>query len=202
MERILSQIEKAIAFTGVVFVLVFTILILNYSTLGHNLASQQATAFMQGRLDIPDTPQTRGSDAVAYKGKVYSPFPPLPAILMIPFIMLFGTGASMVVIVIPVLLFTAWAFWRIIVVAGNVSFSKYWLLIAFLFGSSFWPTLVYGQGIWFYSHLLGTAFLTIGLLASLSASPQKGFYAGMAITCAFLCRQLTIGLVPIFLVLF
>jgi hypothetical protein len=52
-----------------------------------------ADAFVHGRLDVSDQP-VHLAELVPWQGKWYVIFPPVPAVLMIPFVAVFGAGFS------------------------------------------------------------------------------------------------------------
>ncbi len=54
---------------------------------GSNLHAHQARAFLSGHLDV-DAPGF--FDSASYKGRTYDPFPPMPAVLMMPIVALVG----------------------------------------------------------------------------------------------------------------
>ncbi|MBX3061896.1 MAG: hypothetical protein KF726_02915 [Anaerolineae bacterium] len=194
----MRRLEQTILIAICLIMVVIAVAGLSASSMGQNLSGQQAISFLRGAVDIPDTPPNRAQDAALFNGRAYNPFPPLPALLMLPFIALFGSNAPISLLLLPVLALTAWYFWRLLKAQSEISFPNYWLLIAFLFGTAVYPTLIYGFAVWQSAQLIGMMFVVIALWASFSTAPRKHIYVGIVLACAFLCRQLTVLLIPIF----
>jgi hypothetical protein len=182
-----------------------------------------AEAWLQGRLDIGgDPPGTNdwacfdtlergpcpegqysfsGPDAERYRW--YVSFPPLPAILLLPFVAVFGLGTLDALFWVlfaglgPMVLFLVLRFLR---ESGQSQRSvRDDLLVTALFavGSVYYFVAVQGT-VWFAAHVVATTFVCLYLLFSLDA--RRPSAAGFALGLAFLCRPATLLLAPFFLV--
>jgi hypothetical protein len=182
-----------------------------------------AEAWLQGRLDIGgDPPGTNdwacfdtldrgpcpegqysfsGPDAERYRW--YVSFPPLPAILLLPFVAAFGLGTLDALFWVlfaglgPMVLFLVLRFLR---ESGQSQRSvRDDLLVTALFaiGSVYYFVAVQGT-VWFAAHVVATTFVCLYLLFSLGA--RRPAAAGIALGLAFLCRPATLLLAPFFLV--
>ena len=180
-----------------------------------------ADAWLHGRLDIagdpPGTndwacfdtldrgpcPQGRysfsGPDAERYRW--YVSFPPLPAILLLPFVAVFGLGTLDTLFWVlfaglgPMLLFLVL---RFLSESGQSQRSvRDDLLVTALFavGSVYYFVAVQGA-VWFAAHVVATAFVCLYLLFSFGA--RRPAAAGFVLGLAFLCRPATLLLAPFF----
>lgn len=152
----------------------------------------QAESFLHGRWDL-NLPSSL-VDIVVVNGKHYIVYPPMPAIVLMPFVAIFGLHTSDV-------LFTA------VCSALNLSFiflmleqlrrngftQRVWLenvciSILLWFGSiSLWMSL--GGEMWFTAHIL---CMTFTLLALLTAFRRHYAMAAVLLGCAFFCRATVI----------
>src|SRR5262245_53961318 len=64
-----------------------------------NLHVLQASSFLQGRLNI----DIAGYDSSLYNGRIYVAFPPMPALLLVPMVAIFGIAKTKSMIVALVL---------------------------------------------------------------------------------------------------
>ena len=182
-----------------------------------------AEAWLQGRLDIGgDPPGTNdwacfdtldrgpcpegrysfsGPDSERYRW--YVSFPPLPAILLLPFVAVFGLGTLDALFWVlfaglgPMVLFLVLRFLR---ESGQSQRSvRDDLLVSGLFavGSVYYFVAVQGT-VWFAAHVVATVFICLYLLFSFGA--RRPAAAGIALGLAFLCRPATLLLAPFFLV--
>lgn len=180
-----------------------------------------ADAWLHGRLDIAgDPPGTNdwacfdtlnrgpcpegrysfsGPDAERYRW--YVSFPPLPAILLLPFVAVFGPGIWDTLFWLlfaglgPMLLFLCLRFLR---ESGESQRSvQDDLLVTALFavGSVYYFVAVQGT-VWFAAHVVATAFVCLYLLFSFGA--RRPAAAGFVLGLAFLSRPATLLLAPFF----
>lgn len=149
----------------------------------------QAWSWLHGRWDIT-VPGDR-TDLIMFNGKLYSVSSPFPAIMLVPFVALFGTNVSDVFFTIVVsaidlaLLFLLFEQLRI-----NGFTQRSWresLLWAVLlyFGSEA-VCLSLGGAVWWIAHIVS---LGCTLLALLLAFRRRYVWAAVALGCAFLTRS-------------
>jgi len=181
-----------------------------------------AKAWLDGRLDIGGNPpgtndwacfdtlergpcppglySFSGPDAERYRW--YVSFPPLPAVLLLPWVAVFGLGTLDALFWVlfaglgPMLLFLVL---RSLRESGRSRRSgRDDLLVTALFaiGSVYYFVAVQGT-VWFAAHVVATAFVCLYLFVSLAA--RRPAAAGLALGLAFLCRPATLLLVPFFI---
>lgn len=150
-----------------------------------NLAVLQAKAFLNGRLDISGTV----NDTAQYAGKNYVPFPPFPAVLMLPFLYLFGAAnATMIALLLTFL--NIFIFRNILKKLSIDSITISWLLIGFFLGSAYWLAVKSSFGVWHFAHVVAVTFILLAIREGLISG--RGYLAGLFLGFAFLSRQLSV----------
>jgi len=150
-----------------------------------------AEAFLKGRFDIVDLPPIP-IDLAFYNGRWYSPFPPLPSLLVAPAVYVLGLSyeARFVTILIGSMnVVLAWGLLEKIGINGS---KQRWLTLLFSFGSIHW----------FYSTtLFNHTYSIFFLLLAMSEAFSRGspFLLGFYLGCAGLCRYPTLLAAPFFL---
>lgn len=157
-----------------------------------------ASSFLAGRLDIeaPEPPL----DLSRHEGKWYLPFPPLPALLLLPGVALLGEtevsaplasilwAATTVALVYLLLQALADRGLTRLSRAGNL-----WITAAFGFGSVLWYCALMGV-VWYLGQLASLLF--VALAALLAARRAPPVLAGLALGVALLGRPNVIFILP------
>jgi len=190
--------------TQAILLFLLALFIYAYTAIDLDLATRSRTSyfpelaqsFLQGRLDLPDPPSTK--DLTLFGDKFYVSFPPLGALLMIPFAALRGVESINVLLFNDFFAALGVTFtFLMLETMKNLGWNqlRWWengLLALFLgFGTAQYylseRTLVN-----LISHILATSFLALSLwLAFLGAQRQKWtdfFLAGTALGLAMLAR--------------
>jgi len=151
-----------------------------------------ADAFIHGRLDL------RGDvtgyplfdlDIVHVDGKAYIPFPPVPAVLLIPWVLVSGLNASqefMTHLIGACNVVLAYSLLKKFGCREDVALA---LTILFGFGTVHWYAAMIGTT-WFYAHVVAVFFTLLSFLNILGK--DRPFLAGLLLGAAALSRQLTI----------
>jgi hypothetical protein len=148
----------------------------------------QARGFLAGRLDLWGLPDYY-IDFINWQGKVYLPNPPLPSILLMPFVAIWGIATEqirvcMLVSAIDVAL--VWVLLSRMQVKGAI---KVGLTLLYGFGTVHYSAAILGT-IWFYAHVVAELGL---LLALVEFFGKKRFWLiGFCMGLAFLSRQATV----------
>ncbi|WP_129627353.1 hypothetical protein [Candidatus Oscillochloris fontis] len=158
-----------------------------------------AESFLHGRLFLINPPAT--VDLTFYHGHWYVPFPPLPALLLLPFVAVFGVagvntvifgavmGAINVVIAFLLLEALAQQCWTQLSLADNL-----WLTLLFGLGSVHWYVSTLGS-VWFLAQICTTTFLLAAIW--LAISTRKAYLAGLALALAMLGRPHVALMLPL-----
>lgn len=148
----------------------------------------QAQSFLQGRWDLDLAPPV--TDIIVLHGKNYIVYPPFPALVLVPFVALFGLHASDILLTtvcsalnLPLL----FLLFEQVRVAGYTR--RNWLdhvtiSLVLYFGSiSLWLSL--GGRMWFTAHIL---CMTCMLASLLLAFRRHYGWSAVLLACAFFCR--------------
>ena len=162
---------------------------------GFNSHGALADAFLHGRLWVERCPEI---DCAVFEGRTYIIFPPLPALLLMPFVALFGfpgfKGFVLLGLGLSALSLLAWS--RIFRALEVERGQALWLLAALAFASPLYQVTLRSDGVWFFSQTVGFLMMTLSLWAVIcrGSLPLAGLFVGLA----FLCRQMAI-FYPLFL---
>ena len=180
-----------------------------------------AQAWLQGRLDIGGSPpgtndwacfdtvdegpcppgrySFSGPEAERYRW--YVSFPPLPAVLLLPVVAIFGLGTldalfwTLFAGLAPMLLFVVLRFLRESGQSGRTERDDLLVTALFAIGSVYYFAAVQGT-VWFAAHVVAAAFVCLYLLYAFGA--RRPLAAGLALGLAFLCRPATLLLAGFF----
>jgi 4-amino-4-deoxy-L-arabinose transferase-like glycosyltransferase len=162
-----------------------------------NLSVMQAEAFLEGRLDLKNFYW----DVSEFEGKYFNPFPPLPAIISVPFVWLFGAKhVSVVSICIAISLISVFCLIRIIQKLKVPKEYRIWILLGIFFGTGYWFTLVTSHHVYGFAHVTSFALLLLSILEFLGK--RRAVLIGILIGSSFLCRQMTIFYSVFFVIYF
>jgi hypothetical protein len=149
-----------------------------------------ADAFLHGRAYLSRPPAVH--DLTFRNGRWYVPFPPLPALLLLPWVAWRGvdrvstplvscaTGASAVTFVYLLLASLAAAGWTGLSVGDNL-----WLTLLFGCGTALWWVSAAGA-VWYFAQTATVAF--VALAAWLAVATGSPWAAGLALALAMLGR--------------
>lgn len=162
-----------------------------------------ADALLHGQLNLRILPTVQ-SDLILYNGQLFLYWPPLPALLMMPFVAVFGIGFSDVFFTtligsIDIMLVAA------VLSAANqrglvqlTDLQRGILVIFFAFGTMFSPLAEAGN-VWALGQLTGFAGVGLAFWAVLRFKGWKAFLlAGVGISAAFAARNslILLGVFP------
>lgn len=146
-----------------------------------------ADALFHGHLNIINPPIWL-NELVLWKGAYYSVFPPMPAILLIPFVAIFGIGFYQ-----PLLS------WLLGALSVSLSYKvlykifdekvALWTSILYAFGTIHWFHSEVGSA-WYLAHIVSSFFIWLFLLEVFSK--QRLIILGILLGCAYLSRLPTI----------
>ncbi len=154
-------------------------------------------AILHGTLDvasvgIPDFYQ----DTVSVGGSKYLPFPPGPAVLLLPFVAIWGTGFSEVYFSMVLGAINVVLFWYLLGVLNISRTTKLLLVPFFAFGTPLFYAATTGT-VWFFGHVAAVFFLLLALIFLFRKAPP--IVPALFLGFAFLSREPTILSAPFFL---
>lgn len=156
-----------------------------------------ADSFLNGRLD---STTCYDSDCAIFQGRTFVMFPPVPAIIAMPFVAIFGPGFhGFVAISIVAGMVSLALWWRIFRMLETDSAAAIWLLLALAFATPLYFVTIRGAGVWFFAQAIGFLFVTIAIHEVVRGGSLV--LAGACIGLAFLSRQMSIFYLPFLFVL-
>jgi hypothetical protein len=153
-----------------------------------------ADAWLHGRLWIVDPGP--GIDAINYAGHYYIIEPPLPALLALPAVLVWGADANQSLLCVAC---AALAVAAADVLLGRLALpqtARNWLLYFFAAGTVLWWCAAFGA-VWMYAHVVAVMFATCALAEWYGQ--RRAWLLGLLIGCAALSRFPVILCVPPFL---
>ncbi len=161
-----------------------------------------ADAFLSGRLHLSAPSGTH--DLTQYDGRWFVPFPPLPALLMLPFIAVLGVDGMSTLVFVAVVggvnVGLAHLVLRATVDTGLARLNRvgvHWLTAAWAFGSVHWYMSTQGS-VWFVAQICSATFV---LAAFLLALHGRVALAASMVAVAMLSRPTLVLVVPAVVVL-
>lgn len=156
-----------------------------------------ADAFAHGRLHVLDTPFY--FEELVYKdGLSYTIYPPMPALILVPFVALFGLSFSQV-------------FASIVLGSINVSIvflimrrltsnfeKQLWMTVLFGFGTIYWYTVTIGS-VWYIAHIVSLFFLLLAIYETMGK--KRVFLIGLLLGASYWSRIPTVLTLPFFIVM-
>ena len=160
----------------------------------HAYFNYLADAFVHGQLHLRVIPETT-HDLVLAHHRFYLYWPPFPAVLLMPFVAVFGVAFSDVFFTLVIgainVSLTAVLFARLrdLQMVELPDFHAWMLVICFAFGTVHLTMAPLGR-VWFTSQLLGYLFVLAAFLAAVSVEDRKAFLiTGLAISAAVATRN-------------
>lgn len=183
-----TYIDWVIYFTAFILLQVPAIINFYYNNGNENAYLQFAQSLIHGNLYLPDTADP--GDLSFYNGKLYLPYPPLPAILLMPFVALFGTYVNTVAVATLISCCCLYLLYNILSKLKVEKESIPWLIVGVFFGTGFWLALFTTHHVYAFAHVV--SFLFQLLFINEILGKRRWWLVGLFIGCAFLSRQFTI----------
>ncbi|KKB07047.1 hypothetical protein VE25_19550 [Devosia geojensis] len=167
-------------------------------TPGTNTYAQLAASWLQGRLDTAGP--CFDNDCALFEGRTYIIFPPMPAVIALPFVALFGIDFQFFVpLSLVAFALTGLIWWRIGErETGNERDLTALMTLLVLFATPLAFVTLRGDHVWFFAQSWGVLFSSAAIYFALK---RNVLAAGLFIGMAFLCRQMTILYLPFLYVL-
>jgi hypothetical protein len=164
-----------------------------------------ADAWLHGRQDLANGPPgyALNNDFVDYHGKTYISFPPLPAMLMLPFVKLSGSAENFrdgqfvvwLAGIAPAVLFLVLEKLRRTGRSPRSERENLVLSLLYAFGTVYFFTAVEGF-VWYAAMVVASAAAAIFVLFALDA--ERPVLAGAMIACAYLSRPPVVWMALLF----
>lgn len=163
----------------------------NSSNGSTNLYTYQAEAFLDGDFAIQEKPNKLPGETIEYHGHIYSPFPPFPAVLLTPFVAIFGRQELKTYwITFAMAVLTSFTLYRILLKLELDRTTINWSLTGFVLGTGYWQIFRGSEWVWPFAQLTAALFMFLAIYES--THKGRGWLAGLLLGAAFLSRQLSI----------
>lgn len=154
-----------------------------------------ADAFLHGRLNVLEHPPWL-NELVPFGGKFYVVYPPMPAVLLIPFVALFGPGFNQGLLSIGMGALNVALFTRVLGLWGFGPAKNALFGAAFALGTIHWYSVQAGSS-WHFAQICALSFLLLGILEALG--PRRPWLMGLWLGLAAMCRLPTLMAWPFFM---
>jgi hypothetical protein len=152
-----------------------------------------AQALLHGRTWI-DWPGAY-IDALQYHGRYYVIEAPLPAILLLPFVALFGTQTNQTVLAAVLCAVAIGAAWELGDRFGLRPAANAWICAFLLAGTDLLWCATFGD-VWFIAHVSAVCFTMLALVEL--AGKRRGWLVALFVACAFESRFSMIATIPVY----
>ena len=164
---------------------------------GTNSYALLADAFLHGRFWVE---RCFDDDCALFAGKTYVIFPPVPALVAMPFVAIWGADfAHFMVISVALFALTGLLWWQIFQRIGCDQALAILLVVALLFSTPVHFAALRADGIWFFAQIVAIALVTLAIWSAFVL--HSPLAVGLFIGLAFLTRQMSILYMPFFFVL-
>jgi len=160
-----------------------------------------ADAFLHGRLYITEniTEDIKWLELALFKGKYYVVPPPMPTILLLPFVAIFGLSTNQTIATIAIGSLNVSLAFLVVKNLTNNRTVQLWTTAMFGFGTIHW-WLASSGGIWFFSQVTSVTFLFAAIYFALNG--RRPFLISFLLGASYWSRLPTILSLPFFLVMF
>lgn len=184
-----TYIDWVIYFTAFILLQVPAIINFYYNDGNHNVYIQFAQSLINGNLSLPATADH--GDLSYFNGKLYLPYPPLPGIILVPFVGLFGAAHVNTVAIATLMSCVCLYIIYNILLKLKVDKEYFpWIIAAVFFGTGYWYALFTSHHVYAFAHI--TSFLFQLLAINEILGKRRWWLVGIFIGCTFLTRQFTI----------
>jgi len=146
-----------------------------------------ASSFLQGKTNLVVLPKS-AYDLIAFKDKWYVPGGITPALLYLPFVIIFGTTFSDVLFGVLIGALNVAMMYSLLTRLVEKFSTRLWLTVLFAFGTAHWWLASVGA-VWFNAQLVALLFM---ILYARDAIQNKPWLAGLWLGLAFLSRPPTL----------
>jgi hypothetical protein len=192
LERALARVDPALIGAGL-FVIALAVYVLSNPERQnfYNHFVWQADAFLNGRVTIPYPVDGAVSNSyfqdvlpappigpygltnpIIPEGQALLPFPPLPAIVLLPFVALWGMSTNSALICAVIGAINVSLCWRMLQRVTTRRDAALLGTVFYGFGTVAWYAAMLGST-WFFAHVVASTFLFLGITAALDAERRE-----------------------------
>lgn len=157
-----------------------------------------ADAFLHGRLYVAEAPRWL-NELVPYQGRHYVVYPPMPAVLLMPFVAVWGTGTNQGLVSVAIGALNVALCYMVLQRFGLSWRRATAFALLFAFGTIFWFSVQVGSS-WHFAQVCAVMFLWLAILETLSG--KRPWLIGLLLGCAAMSRLPTLMAFPFFVAFF
>ncbi len=148
-----------------------------------------AQSLSQGKLTMPSI--SYYGDLIHFKGNYYLPYPPMPAFILLPFVLIFGAAnCNIVLIALAMSCINLMQLYKIFIRANVDPRILSWCLLAFFFATPYWYAFFTTHSVYAFAHISSLVFQLLCLHEFFGK--RRMWLIGVLIGCSMLCRQFTV----------
>ncbi len=162
-----------------------------------NYFNYLADAFLHGRLHVTDTP-FYFEELIHRGGKSYTIYPPFPAVLLMPFIAVFGVSFKQVLLSFflgGINISLVYLMLSRLTAAREL---RIWVTVLFGFGTVHWFTATVGS-VWYFAQITSMTLMLLAVYCTLSA--RNPLMIGLLLGASYWSRLPTILTLPFFIIM-
>jgi hypothetical protein len=160
-----------------------------------NYHNYLADALLNGQVFLRHIPLNSQVDLIQFNDKYFLYWPPLPAILLMPFVTIWGINFSDVVFTLVIATLNV-SLVAVLLrglnkngIANTSSFQRSVMVLFFAFGSVHFTIAPYGR-VWFTSSAMAFFFSILAYITAISRNGRKAFFlTGLAVACGMMTRN-------------
>lgn len=157
-----------------------------------------ADAFLHGRLYVAEAPRWL-NELVPFEGRHYVVYPPMPAVLLMPFVAVWGAGMNQGLVSVAIGALDVALCYLVLQRFGLSARRAVGFSLLFAFGTIFWFSVQVGTS-WHFAQVCALMFLWLALLETLGA--KRAWLIGLWLGGAAMSRLPTLMAFPVFVAFF
>jgi len=152
---------------------------------GHQQFSFLADSFLKGKLFFTDLSVVGTNDTSLFNGHYYWPLGFFPAILMVPFVLVFGRDVPQALVSISLVVGTIFLLYKIAKSFVKTSSLALFLSFSYIFSTAYIMVAILPVS-WYFAHVVATFFIVLAIYFTIIIN--RPVLAGIFFSFAFLTR--------------
>lgn len=158
-----------------------------------------ADALLHGRVDVVPPPESWSDFVFLADGRIYVPLGPLPAILALPGVLIWGFDFNAGLLSYVLTIFNALLLWRILAQIGiHERSQRIWLCLLFVCGTVYF-SVMHAASSWFQAHILTVTLMLLAITESVGR--RRALVIGVALGGLMLTRTSAFFALPFFVIM-
>jgi len=160
-----------------------------YVMLAKSLCRGTVSLSTDDMRDLEGTEIIDNGDLTFYQGKYYLPYPPAPALLIVPFLLLHPGFVNSVLICVLLSCLNIFLLYSILKKLNIDKKLIPWLMYAFFFGTCYWSVMLTASHVYGFAEIVSETGIL--LLLNELFGKRRAFLMGLFLGMSFLSRQFT-----------